>query len=337
LRPCRSTEGERIRDELNCLLGLLAQAGAANMTGALRVGFIGLGHMGHGMAANILKHGFPLWVMGHRSREAVDDLVRRGAQEVLTPKDMAASCDIILLCVPGAKEVETLVANNEGLAAGAAAGLTVVDCTTSDPSTLLRLADEFGPRGLVFVDAPLGRSPHEAWKGALSTMVGGDVSTLERIRPVLAAFATTIQHVGALGDGHRLKLVNNFISLGYAVLYSEALALAIKAGLTTTSFDDLVRSSRMHCPFYDTFIAWATSGNSQSHPYALDDALRTISDVAQFLRSVGLNGRLASGVRDVYARAVADGFGASMLPELPRAVAKANNIDLTPASECAVS
>jgi 3-hydroxyisobutyrate dehydrogenase-like beta-hydroxyacid dehydrogenase len=154
LRPCRSTEGERIRDELNCLLGLLAQVGAANMTGALRVGFIGLGHMGHGMAVNILKHGFPLWVMGHRSREAVDDLVRRGAQEVLTPKDMAASCDIILLCVPGAKEVETLVTNNEGLAAGATAGLTVVDCTTSDPSTLLRLADEFvGPRGLVFVDA----------------------------------------------------------------------------------------------------------------------------------------------------------------------------------------
>lgn len=300
--------------------------------GATRVGFIGLGHMGHGMAVNILKHGFPLQVMAHRSREAVDDLVRRGAEEVPTPKVMATSCDIVLLCVPGAKEIEALVANADGLAAGGRAGFTVVDCTTSDPSTLLRLAAEYTARGLVFVDAPLGRSPHEAWKGMLSTMVGGDVSTLERIRPVLAAFATTIHHVGALGDGHRLKLVNNFISLGYAALYSEALALAIKGGLTAASFDDLVRSSRMHCAFYDTFMGWVISGDRQSHPYALDDALRTISEVVAFSRSVHLKGRLAGSVNEVFAEAVADGFGAAMLPELPRAVASANDIDLRPAS-----
>ncbi len=127
------------------------------------------------------------------------------------------------------------------------------------------------------------------------------------------------------------------LPLGYAALYSEALARAIKAGLTSALFDDLVRSSRMHCAFYDTFIGWVASGDSQSDPFALDDALRTISDVAQLPRSVGLNGSLASGVRELYAQAIADGFGASMLPELPHTVAKANNIDLRPASECAPS
>ena len=135
-----------------------------------------------------------------------------------------------------------MVAGDDGLAAGTRPGLTVVDCTTSDPSTLLRLAAEYAPRGHVFVDAPLGRSPNGAWQGALSTMVGGELSTLERIRPVLAAFATTIQHAGVLGNGHRLKLVNNLISLGYAALYSEALALAVKAGPDAASFDTLVRS-----------------------------------------------------------------------------------------------
>jgi hypothetical protein len=84
----------------------------------------------------------------------------------------------------------------------------------------------------------------------------------------------------------------------------------------------------MHCPFYDTFIGWVVSGDRQSHPYALDDALRTISDVVQFSRSVGLKGRLAGSVRELYAEAVADGFSAAMLPELPRTVAKANDIDL---------
>ena len=304
--------------------------------GAVHVGFIGLGHMGHGMAVNILKRGFRLRVMAHRNRKAVDDLIHRGAQEVPTAKALAASCDIVLLCVPGAKEVEALVTGDDGLAAGSRAGLTVVDCTTSDPSTLLRLAAEYAPHGLVFVDAPLGRSPNEAWQGALSTMVGGELSTLERIRPVLAAFATTIQHAGALGDGHRLKLVNNLISLGYAALYSEALALTVKSGLDAASFDILMRSSRMHCPFYDTFIGWVVSGDRQSHPYALDDALRTISDVVQFSRSVRMNGRLASSVREIYAEAVANGFSAAMLPELPRAVAKANDIDLKPAFDGAL-
>jgi hypothetical protein len=147
--------------------------------GATHVGFVGLGHMGHGMAVNILKRGFPLHVMVHRSRKAVDDLIRRGAQEVPTARAMSASCDIVLLCVPGAKEVEALVTGGDGLAAGSRPGLTVVDCTTSDPSTLLRLAAEYAPRGLVFVDAPLGRSPHEAWQGSLSTMVGGELSALE--------------------------------------------------------------------------------------------------------------------------------------------------------------
>ncbi len=302
---------------------------------ALHVGFIGLGHMGHGMAVNIVKRGFPLQVMAHRSRNAIDDLVQRGASEVSSPKTMAAYCDIVILCVPGAKEVEALVADDDGLAAGAKPGLTIVDCTTSEPSTLLRLAGEYAPSGLVFVDAPLGRSPHEAWLGTLSTMVGGELSALERIRPVLSAFANTIQHAGALGNGHRLKLVNNLISLGYAALYSEALTLAVKAGLDAASFDNLVRSSRMHCEFYDTFIGWVVSGDSQSHPYALDDALRTISDVVQFSRSARVNGRLASSVRDIYAEAVADGFSAAMLPELPRAVALANDVDLKPMSEVA--
>jgi 3-hydroxyisobutyrate dehydrogenase-like beta-hydroxyacid dehydrogenase len=248
---------------------------------------------------------------------------------------MAAICDVVILCVPGAAEVESIVSGENGLASGDVAGLVVIDCTTSDPSTLLRLAAQYAPRGLVFVDAPLGRSPHEAWSGSLSTMVGGDERRLERIRPVLEAFATTIQHVGALGDGHRLKLVNNFISLGYAALYSEALALTLKAGLTVTAFDELVRSSRMHCAFYDTFIAWALSGDRNSHPFALDNALRTISDVVALSQTLQVRHELAASLRDVFARAVADGFGKAMLPELPRAVARANDIDLKPASRLA--
>lgn len=296
-----------------------------------RIGFIGLGYMGHGMATNILARGFPLTVMAHRKREAVDDLVARGAREVTKPAEMAVESDIVILCVSGADAVDNLVRGETGLASAAKPGLIILDCTTSEPSTLLRLAAEFASRDIVFVDAPLGRSPKEAWKGALSVMVGCDETTLDRIRPVLASFATTIQHVGELGNGHRLKLVNNLISLGYAALYSEALVMAHKAGLSTEAFDGLIRSSRMHCAFYDTFMGWALSGDPSTHRFALNAALHSISDIKEFSGSLGLRGRLVAAVSDIYSETVDLGRGEALLTELPRSLAELEGIELFPA------
>jgi 3-hydroxyisobutyrate dehydrogenase-like beta-hydroxyacid dehydrogenase len=280
--------------------------------------------MGHGMAANILKQGFPLTVMAHRKREAVEDLVAKGAVEVRTAGEMAGRCDVILLCVTGAPEVERIV---ESIGASEKS-LIVVDCTTSNPATLLRLAKEH-PR-LTFVDAPLGRSPKEAWAGTLAVMVGAEPAVLEKIRPVLAAFASTIQHVGGLGDGHRLKLVNNLVSMGFAALYAEALVLANKVGLGTEAFDGLIRSSRMHCAFYDSFMGWALDGNRQAHPFALGTADHTVADIEALVRDAGMKAPLAAALRETYAAAVAAGYGTAMLPELPRFVAEANGIELKP-------
>jgi 3-hydroxyisobutyrate dehydrogenase-like beta-hydroxyacid dehydrogenase len=293
----------------------------------MRVGFVGLGFMGHGMAANILKHGFPLTVMAHRKRGAVEDLVAKGAVEVRTAAEIAQSCDVVLLCVTGAPEVERIVSGPEGIAA-ARQSLIVVDCTTSNPATLLRLADEHPD--ITFVDAPLGRSPKEAWAGTLSVMVGADPAVLEQIRPVLAAFASTIQHVGELGDGHRLKLVNNLVSMGLAALYAEALVLARKVGLGTEAFDGLIRSSRMHCAFYDTFMGWALDGDKDAHPFALGTADHTVADVNALVRDAAMQAPLATAIRETYAAAVAAGYGMAMLPELPRFVAEANGFDLKP-------
>jgi 3-hydroxyisobutyrate dehydrogenase-like beta-hydroxyacid dehydrogenase len=272
-----------------------------------------------------------LTVMAHRKRAAVDDLLGRGAREVTKPAELAFESDIVILCVSGADAVDGLVRGETGLASGAKPGLIIIDCTTSEPSTLLRLATDFASRDIVFVDAPLGRSPKEAWKGALSVMVGCNQTTLDRIRPVLASFATTIQHVGDLGDGHRLKLVNNLISLGYAALYSEALVMAHKAGLNTEAFDGLIRSSRMHCAFYDTFIGWALNGDPNTHRFALDAALHSLSDIEEFSGSLGLRGRLVAAVGDIYRETIGLGYGQAMLTELPRSMAELDGIDLAPA------
>jgi 3-hydroxyisobutyrate dehydrogenase-like beta-hydroxyacid dehydrogenase len=301
------------------------------MEKAVRVGFIGLGFMGQGMAVNILAKGFPLTVMAHRKREAVDDLVARGATEVTTPAALAARSDVVILCVTGVPEVDSLVRGEQGIACGAKPGLIVVDCSTSDPTNLLALAEEFAPQGIRFVDAPLSRTPEEAWKGQLAVMVGADAQMLARIRPVLEAFASTILCAGAPGNGHKLKLINNFIALGYAALYAEALVLLHKAGLTTQAFDELISASRMDCALFHTFMGWALEGNKDAHKFSLQNCLKDTTYVTQFSTSLGLPAPLAAALQCVYAQAVDAGFGSANLPELPRPLAAAAGVKLVQA------
>src|SRR5947207_9581147 len=137
-----------------------------------RIGFIGVGLMGHGMARNILEKGHPLTVLGHRNRAPVEDLVKRGAAEAKSAAEIARRSDIVFLCVTGSTEVESLVRGPNGLAAGAHQGLVIVDCSTSGPSSTVALAAELKAVGVALADAPLGGAPTQAPEGPLSASAG---------------------------------------------------------------------------------------------------------------------------------------------------------------------
>ena len=203
------------------------------------IGFIGLGIMGHGMATNIQKAGYPLVALAHRKRAAIDALIAEGAEEVKTPREMAARCDMIHLCVTGSPQVEANLRGPSGLLAGLKPGAIIIDCATSDPVSTLTMAEETTAAGGHFADAPLARTPKEAWAGKLDTMVGADDAVFEKIKPVLDTWAGVITHLGPVGLGHKMKLINNFIAMGYAPLYAEALAISRKAGLTVEQVDSV--------------------------------------------------------------------------------------------------
>jgi len=293
------------------------------------IGFVGLGFMGHGMAVNIQKAGFALTVMAHRKREAVDDLVARGAQEATDLGGLAATSDIIVLCVHGPEQVDDLLRRAGGISAHARPGTMIVDCTTSRADTLLALAADYP--NLRFVDAPLGRSPKEAWSGKLSVMVGATEADLTELRALFAAFADTVQHVGPLGSGHTLKLVNNMISMGYAALYSEALTLTQKVGIPTAEFDQLISSSRMDCAFFQSFMGWVRNGDAQSHAFALSSAADAMVDAQRQAQAAELNLPLLNAVSEMYSEAKTAGEGDANLPELPRVVAAQHGLTIQPA------
>jgi 3-hydroxyisobutyrate dehydrogenase-like beta-hydroxyacid dehydrogenase len=293
-----------------------------------RIGFIGVGFMGHGMARNIVEKGYPLTVLAHRRREAVDDLVGRGAREVKTTRELATSCDIVHLCVTGSPQVEELVRGPEGLLASLAPGSIVIDTSTSDPMSTLALAAELAQAGITLVDAPLGRTPKEAWAGTLDTMVGCDDDTFERIEPVLKTWAGRIVRIGRTGDGHKMKLINNFLSMGYAALYSEALALSQKAGITPDRFDSVIRGGRMDCGFYQTFMQYVLERDRDAHKFAIRNGLKDLRYVEGMANALGLANPVGSAAKNTFAMAVAAGRGDDYVPMLSDFVAALNGTSL---------
>ena len=218
-----------------------------------RVGFVGLGLMGHGMAKNIVEKGHPLTIVAHRNRAPVDDLKSRGAKEVESLHELAAAERYHRALRHRQPSGRSDPDRPRRLGLGRQ-GLIVCDCSTSDPSSTVKLAAALAPQGITLIDAPLSRTPKDAEAGTLDVMVGGDDATFERVKPVIENFAGRIVRTGPVGSGHTMKLLNNFVSLGYAALYSEALTLGAKAGLTPEVFDSVIRGGRMDCGFYQTFF-----------------------------------------------------------------------------------
>jgi 3-hydroxyisobutyrate dehydrogenase-like beta-hydroxyacid dehydrogenase len=295
-----------------------------------RVGFVGLGLMGHGMAKNIVEKGYPLTATAHRNRAPLDDLLARGAREAATPRAVAEESTIVFICVTGSREVEAVIRGPNGLKAGARPGTVIVDCSTSDPTSTTVLADELKEGGITLADAPLSRTPKEAWEGTLDTMVGCDEATFERIRPVVATWAGKIVHVGPVGHGHTMKLINNFISLGYAAIYSEALVLAKRAGLSVARVDDVIRGGRMDCGFYQTFMRWTLEGDRDAHKFTIANAFKDLTYLESMAGAAGIANPLGNATKNSFAGAHATGPAEQFVPMLATHIAKANGVDLMP-------
>jgi len=292
------------------------------------IGFIGVGFMGQGMARNLLDKGFPLTVMGHRNRKPVEELVAAGAKEAKTPRELASSATIIFLCVTGSAQVEAVVNGPDGIIAGAKPGTVVIDCSTSDPTVTVRIAQELEAKGLHMADAPLGGTPAQAALGQLSSMVGATPQVFARIRPAIEAWAQKVVHLGPVGDGHKMKLLNNFLSMGYAAIYAEALTLASRIGITPQTFDSVLRGSRMDCGFYQTFMQYVLERDRDAHKFTLANGLKDVRYLESVANAAGVPNPVGNAVKNSFAAAVAAGRGDDYVPMLSDWVAAQNGISL---------
>lgn len=195
-----------------------------------RVGFIGLGIMGRGMARNLLKAGFNLHVW-NRTASRMAELAAEGAATATSPADLAAQCDIIITCVSDTPDVEAVILGDDGVIHGARSGALVVDMSTISPHATRTIAVQLNTKGVQMLDAPVSGGSEGAARGTLTIMVGGEAEAVARAMPVLQAMGKTITHVGPQGHGQMVKLVNQILVVGHALAMSEALLFAQAGGL----------------------------------------------------------------------------------------------------------
>lgn len=206
----------------------------------MKIGMVGVGMMGHGIAGNLVKHGHELAVLEHPGNQPLDTLKAAGAAGVHGAKALAERVDVVILVVTGSPQVEAVLAGPGGILEGLRPGSIVIDCSTAIPSSTLRMAQLVQAAGSRFLDAPMTRTPKEAAEGRLNLLVGGDAAVLDACRPILACFAENITHMGPVGAGHGMKLLHNYVSLGMVTLLAEAAACAQRSGVQAAAFVDVL-------------------------------------------------------------------------------------------------
>ena len=297
-----------------------------------KIGFIGVGMMGHGMAKNLVEKGFPTTIFGHKNRAPVEDLVKRGATEAKDVSALVKDSDVIILCVTGTPQVEDMVYRKGGILESATSGQIVVDTSTSHPGSTLKIAAELKAKGVRFVDAPLARTPVEAEQGRLNTMVGADDATFREVEPVLKAFCENVFHIGGVGAGHKIKLINNCAAIGQMALIAESLTACAKLGVDPKKYFALVSSGAANSGIFQMLAGKAVEGDFGGMKFGLANALKDVRYYNQMAMEFGIAGAMSSATMQTLTQAVNLGFGEPehLVASLVPAVAKLNNTNFPP-------
>ena len=281
-----------------------------------RIGIIGVGMMGHGIARNILKHGYRLTLLDHPGNQPVADLLAAGAATAATPAALAREAEVVILCVTGTPQVEDVLHRADGLLAGLRPGTIVIDCSTAIPSATLKAAGAVQAAGGLFLDAPMTRTPKEAAEGRLNLIVGGDAGLFHRCLPLLQCYAEHIVHAGPLGAGHRLKLLHNFVSLGFSAVLAEAAACAARAGLDPEVFTGILANGGGGGVVLERLRPYIEAGDASGFRFSIANALKDMGYYTTMAQETGAAHGTAEAVRQAYEQASQAGLDQAPVPEL---------------------
>ena len=271
------------------------------------IGFLGLGMMGGQMARRLVSSGYA--VTGYDIDPArMRDCAEAGAKLADSPARVAEVADVVLSSLTDPAAVRRAYLGEDGVLAAVRRGATLIDLSTIDPDTWREVAAAAMARGADCLDAPISGGPADAGSGGLVFMVGGEAAVLESVRPVLDALARELHHVGPLGSGYIVKLVNNVMSMGNMVVAAEAMVLGVRAGMDPARLFEILKNSGGRSHHFLKRMPSVLAGDfSPSFSIAL--SRKDVGLALTLAASLGMPMHVASAVKQVYETAMADGLG----------------------------
>jgi len=280
------------------------------------IGMVGIGLMGHGIATNLAKHGFQLVLFEHPGNRPLDALKAAGAVTATNATDLASRCDAVIMVLTGTPQVEAVLTSERGLLEGLRPGTVIIDCSTSIPSSSVRMAEKVKAAGGRFLDAPMTRTPKEAAQGRLNLLVGGDADLLQQCLPVLQCFAENITHMGPVGAGHSMKLLHNYVSLGMVALLAEASACARHSGVAFEAFVDVLTKGGGAGTALERIKPYLLAREPSGLRFSIANAAKDLGYYNAMAEGVGARRQIAAAVLSILKKALLEANGDAFMPEL---------------------
>ncbi|HYZ55624.1 MAG TPA: NAD(P)-dependent oxidoreductase [Streptosporangiaceae bacterium] len=266
-----------------------------------RVAVVGLGAMGAPMARVLLRAGYLVTVVPHRSRTAAEELAAEGAQIAETVADAAAGSEVVVTLVPALPDLIEVTEGPQGLLAGARDGRTLLNMSTVGPGGITELAGRLAGHGIRVVDAPVSGGPARAADGTLTIMASGEDADLDQVRDVLDALGGKVFRTGPLGTGQAAKLCNNLLTATIMVANAEVLTLAAKAGLDPAQVREIVLASSGGSTVLDTWVPRNLLRDIYEPGFALKLMYKDAGLGRDLARQVGVPMPLANLAHELYA------------------------------------
>lgn len=273
----------------------------------MKIGLIGLGGMGRGLALNMAAKGLDI-IVSDIDAARVEAAVARGARAGDSVDAMARDCEVLMICVTTAEVVQSIALGPEGVLARMAPGAVLVDHTTVSAEHVDRMRAACAQAGVHYAEAPMTRTPAHAERGEVNILFGGEEALLERLRPVFETYAENIFHVGPAGHAIRLKLIHNYIAFANVASFCEGFALAAKEGLDMTKVIGIISAAGGKSGMMDLYGEMTLRRDFTPH-MSLSNAEKDVRYYAEWLEQAGLPAFMARSVQQTYALAAILGHG----------------------------
>jgi 3-hydroxyisobutyrate dehydrogenase-like beta-hydroxyacid dehydrogenase len=280
------------------------------------IGFIGLGLMGGAMVGRLQDLGYELTILGNRDRTYLDAAIARGATEAANAKAVAEPSDIVMLCMGTSDHVEARMRGDDGVIAGLRPGATVIDFGTSLPGSSRTLAGEVAAAGGTFLDAPLGRTPQHAVDGLLNIMASGDKAAFDKVEATLKDLGENVFHLGDIGSGHTIKLINNFFGMTVANAMAEAFAMADVAGVDRAELHKVMAAGPLHSGMMDFVKAYGVDNDPTAIAFAIKNAAKDVGYYAKMAEDAGVDSLMSKGTLTALTEARDAGQGEDMVGQI---------------------